>query len=257
MTTGRHLRLSRVFGSGFALILPIDDGLISGPQMALQRPEELLLAASEVATAVLGYPAALVNWAPSNGLARIANLTASTSLSEPLRKVQVASLTSAVHAGADAVAAHINFGSPWEGEMMQSASKIFEEAHRFGLPTVAISYVRDGLGDSPGGFVRLAIEDPDRFGAHVMHAARASVELGADVVKIQPISEPSQMQAAVTATSPARLLLAGGAAKDDSLLADEIDRAKRAGFAGVAPGRNIHQTPDPSARLRWIGQLIK
>jgi DhnA family fructose-bisphosphate aldolase class Ia len=257
MTTGRDLRLSRIFGSRFALILPIDDGLISGPQMALERPEQLLLAASEVATAVLGYPSALTNWAPSTGLARIANLTASTSLSDPLRKVQVASLDAALVAGADAVAAHINFGSPWEAEMLQTAAKIFEAGHRFGLPGIAISYLRDGRGEDQGSFGRLAIEDPETFGAHIMHAARASVEIGADAVKIQPIAAASQMQAAVLATRPSRLILAGGALKDDVLLSDEIKRAIHAGFAGVAAGRNVHQTIDPLARLRWMNELIK
>ena len=72
----------------------------------------------------------------------IYNLTASTLLSEHTRKTAVLCVENALVAGADCVAAHINFSSRYENEMLCSFSQIANECDRLGMPLLAIAYPR-------------------------------------------------------------------------------------------------------------------
>ena len=58
------------------------------------------------------------------GLGRIVNLTASTTIGKHTRKVLVASVEQAVRLGADAVGVHVNISSEYEHEMLRILAEV-------------------------------------------------------------------------------------------------------------------------------------
>ena len=187
--SGKTRRLRRLFRSADArsVILPIDDGLISGPRGQLSDlvaffdairecpPDGILLFAGVLAR----YCASLAD------VTAIVNVTASTNRTAHTRKVLCADVETAVAAGADLVAAQVNVTSSYEGDMLQGLGAVVRRAERFGLPVLAIMYSRKENGTVDDNYDNLKTAHPDQYSDLVAHAARIGMELGADVIKTQ------------------------------------------------------------------------
>ena len=72
----------------------------------------------------------------------IYNLTASTILNLHTKKIVISTVETALRVGVDCVAAHINFSSQYENEMIHTFSNISQECDRLGMPLLAIAYPR-------------------------------------------------------------------------------------------------------------------
>jgi fructose-bisphosphate aldolase/2-amino-3,7-dideoxy-D-threo-hept-6-ulosonate synthase len=157
-------------------------------------------------------------------------------------KRQTASVPAAIRAGADAVSFHMNVGSPYEPDQMTQLSGVIEEAHRYGLPVLAMSYAR-----GPGVDER----DPTALA----HAVRLAAELGADVIKTGYSGDP-ESYTAVTAATRRPVVIAGGARGSDHETLEMVAGAMEAGAAGVSMGRSIFQHPDPGAITAAVAAVI-
>jgi fructose-bisphosphate aldolase/2-amino-3,7-dideoxy-D-threo-hept-6-ulosonate synthase len=176
----------------------------------------------------------------------IIHLSAATDLApDPNRKVLVCSVERAIKLGADGVSIHINIGADEEPEMLQDASKVVEATREWGVPLIAMMY--------PRGRKIKDENDPDV----VNIAARAGVELGADIVKTNYSGDIDSFKYIVKGVKHIPIIIAGGPKMDTipdvlQMVYDSI----QAGGAGVAFGRNVFQSTDPTKMVSAISKIV-
>ena len=210
---GVHRRMLRLFPQdGPAVWLPTDGALISGPEDLLRNPADLYTDdLTREVDAILGFRSALTLYKPQlQSVSFVANLTASTTGGEHTRKVLVASVADAVRDGADAVACHLNFTSPYESEMIRDVGQVVREAEALGVPVVVISYPRSksesGRDDD---YCDLREVDNASYAKLVLHAVRLAVELGAAVVKTKYTGSAETFSTVIDGACGIPILIAG------------------------------------------------
>jgi DhnA family fructose-bisphosphate aldolase class Ia len=156
----------------------------------------------------------------------------------------VSSVKHALRIGATAVSVHVNLADPHEPEMLRDLGVIAEECDFWGLPLLAMMYVRGGERESE--------YDPRK----IAHAARVAEELGADLVKVNYTGTPESFRE-VTGSVKIPVLIAGGP-RMSSLeeLFDMIQGALQAGAGGVSIGRNVFQAADPTSLALKIRHML-
>ena len=105
----------------------------------------------------------------------IIHLSASTVLApetQLTRKELVSTVEQAIRLGATAISTHVNLGSTFEADQMKDMGMVAEECDKWGMPLLAMMYVRDGS------------KEHEFDGARIAHAARVAEEIGADIVKV-------------------------------------------------------------------------
>ena len=251
--SGKQRRLTRLFRhpDGRAVVLPIDDGFIAGPQGSLSDPTVLLgTIAPHQPDGVLLFAGTLTRHWPALGTAAaIVNLTASTTHVTHTRKVLCADVEGAVAAGADLVAVHVNVTSRHEGDMFRTLGTVVRQAEALGVPVFAIMYPRREVGGADDNYGDMRQAAPERYSSLVAHAARIGVELGADVIKTPYTGSPETFARVVDATRPVPVVIAGGPLRSDSAILTAARGAVSAGARGVSFGRNVFQRDDPSQML--------
>ena len=240
-------RLSRIFGpDGRTVIIALDHGLIDGPCPGFERPAET------IAAIVAGGPDAVLT---SYGIAErfaaelspvglILRSDGSTSnLGSPSTGSvgQFFGAEEALRTGADALAVTALPGSPAEAHTLENLARTIGEARRWGLPVMAEMV--------PGGFNSPA----ELRGADaVAVAARLGAELGADFIKA-PYCEDF---ARVTASTFVPVVILGGSKGSEADTLANIRSAIDAGAAGVAMGRNVFQSANPTAMTRAVAAVV-
>ena len=157
---------------------------------------------------------------------------------------QTCSVEEAIKLGASAVGYTIYFGSKYEKWMLREFGRIEEEASKYGVPTVMWAYPRGA-----------AIKD-DESPEMVAYAARAAMELGADVVKLKYPRDDSALDWIVKCAGRTRVFVAGGSKLTDDVFLENIRKAAKAGFSGVAVGRNVFQSGDPIKKLKELKEIF-
>lgn len=246
---GKETRLKRLYRhSQRLLIVPMDHGITVGAVAGLKDIASTVKAVFDGQADAVVLHKGLIRYLdeiiPDSG-ELILHLSASTQLSAmPNRKELVSSVEHALRVGATAVSVHINMADPYEPEMLQDLGIIAEECDYWGLPLLAMMYVRDGSRESEYDPVKIA------------HAARVAEELGADMVKVNYTGSPESF-AEVTSAVKIPVLIAGGPRMDSvEELLEMIRGALRAGAGGISIGRNIFQAPDPVSLTQRIRQLL-
>jgi DhnA family fructose-bisphosphate aldolase class Ia len=250
---GARRRLHRLVpGPRPALWLPLDDGLISGPEDHLRDVRGLLQRdILEHVTAVLGFRGVLTAAQRELiGTPTVMNLSASTTMTEHTRKVAVGSVADALLTGAEAVACHVNMTSPYEAEQLAMLAQRVSEAQAYGVPVVAFAYPRgrrpDGTDEN---YTHLREQEPEKFTAMVRHCVRVAVELGASVVKTIYTGSVASFRTVVGSALGVPVLIAGESLTDaEEAIARAVD-AVQAGAAGVAYGRQIFARAEPQPFL--------
>ena len=258
--SGKRRRLARLFrhSDGRAVILSIDDGLISGPGNRLSNlPKFFSTIGSCLPDGVLLFAGVLSRyWSALGAAATIVNVTASTNRATHTRKVLCTDVEAAVAAGADLVAVHVNVTSRHEGEMFRTLSTVVRKAETFGVPVFAIMYPRrEGDGDDDN-YQELKKTEPDRYSQLVAHAARIGMELGADVIKTQYTGSPETFERVVEATSPVPIVIAGGPLCSEPDALSAASGAIAAGASGASFGRNVFERNDPARMLRLLHSTV-
>jgi len=163
---------------------------------------------------------------------------------EPLSR-QHCSVKYAEKLGAKAVGYTIFLGSGYEHEMVKEWGAIQEEAHERGMCAVLWVYPRG------------AAVPPDTQPDIVAYAARAGLELGADIVKIKYSGDSASFSWAVKAAGKAKVVMSGGpkTATDEAFLS-QVQGTIEAGGAGLAVGRNVWQHPEPLKMADSLKKII-
>ena len=254
--SGKKRRLARLFRhtDGRTLILPIDDGLISGPRGGLLNLSRLLkVIASDPPDGILLFCGVLSRyWFDMGMMTAIVNVTASTRCGTHSRKLLCTKVETALASGADLVAVHVNVTSRYDSEMLSNLGMVVGEAEKFGLPVLAIMYPRREVNGCDDNYNELKNTEPQRYTELVAHAARIGMELGADVIKTQYTGSPDTFEKVVEAAHPVPVVIAGGPLSSEAAALSSIRGAVKAGGRGVSFGRNVFERRDPADMLRLI-----
>jgi class I fructose-bisphosphate aldolase len=262
---GRRRRLGALTErtGGRLAILPIDQGLEHGPIDFLDAPEagnphhQFRLASeagfSAIATHVGLAEAYGGDYVESVPL--VLKLNGKTGIPSDARAFSAltGSVEDALRLGALAVGYTLYVGSPAQDRDIAQFQRVREEAHRYGLPVILWAYPRGEAVEARGG------KDSPYA---VEYAARAALEFGADVVKVNiprfdsaraerypggyrelELSSADAMRRVVRAAGRALVIASGGdrLAPEEALA--QASMALEAGCAGLIFGRNVWQRP--------------
>lgn len=245
MTTGKRARLERIGTDGRILNVPMDHGITIGPVSGLRRIEETIDAVTRAgADSVLTQKGLADRVHPNkNDAGYVVHLNASTTLGPDANdKRLTGTVEEAVRLGADAVSLHMNVGSDSEPRQLEQLARITDDAERFGMPVLAMTYAR-----GPG------IDEHDA--ESLAHAVRLAEEVGADVAKTA-FSGDAESYRTVTRATSLPVIMAGGSPGDDLSMLENARAAVDAGAAGVSMGRSIFGHDDPGAMARAVSGVV-
>ena len=258
--SGKGRRMARLFrhADGRAVILPIDEGVISGPRSQIaDLPAFFDAIGSNPPDGLLLFAGVLVrHWPALGAMAAIVNLTASTNGPAHVHKVLCTDVETAVAAGADIVAVHVNVTGRHDGEMIKTLGTVVRRAETVGVPVLAIMYPRREADGGDDDYLEMRKADPGRYSQLVSHSARIGMELGADVIKTQYTGSPETFATVIEATRPVPVVVAGGPAGSEAEVLSTATGAILAGARGVSFGRNVFEREDPARMLRLLDEAV-
>ena len=247
---GKSVRMERIFdrNSGNTIIIPMDHGVGAGPLKGLiNMPATVNKVAEGGANAVLGHMGLPKYGHRGYGhdVGLIIHLSASTSLGpDPNHKVLVTTVEEAIKVGADCVSVHINVGAEDEANMLQDLGFVARKCDEWGMPLLAMMY--------PRGPKVTSEHDVE----YIKHAARIGAELGADIVKTNYTGDIDTFSEVVKGC-PVPVIIAGGPQMEtEHELIQMVYDSLKAGGRGVAIGRNVFQSDDPTVLVSNISKII-
>ncbi|MDK2834494.1 MAG: fructose-bisphosphate aldolase / 2-amino-3,7-dideoxy-D-threo-hept-6-ulosonate synthase [Methanolobus sp.] len=247
---GKSVRMERIFDRNThrAIIIPMDHGVGAGPiRGIIDLPATVNKVAEGGANAVLGHMGLPKHGHRGYGrdVGLIIHLSASTSLGpDPNHKVLVTTIEEAIKVGADAVSVHINVGAEDEAEMLQDLGQVARQCDEWGMPLLAMMY--------PRGAKVTSEHDVE----YVKHAARIGAELGADIVKTNYTGDIDSFREVVKGC-PVPVVIAGGPRMEtEKELLEMVYDSVQAGGRGVAIGRNVFQSNDPTKLVSHISKIL-
>ncbi|MFO8018024.1 MAG: 2-amino-3,7-dideoxy-D-threo-hept-6-ulosonate synthase [Promethearchaeia archaeon] len=247
---GKQIRIERIFNrqSDKTIIIPMDHGLSLGTIKGLENMAQMVdNVAKGGANAVLVHSGMVGAGHRQRGedIGLIIHLSGATNLApDPNRKVIVCSVERAIKMGADACSIHINIGADDEPEMLRDARQVVEKCRTWGMPLLAMMYPRGAKIEDE--------HDPEV----VNIAVRAGAEIGADIVKTNYTGDIDSFKEIVDGVD-IPVIIAGGPKMDttEELLQMVYDSIQ-AGGAGVAFGRNVFQSENPTEIVKAIAKIV-
>lgn len=246
---GKSVRMERIFdrNTGNTIIIPLDHGVGVGPiRGIIDLPTTVNKVADGGANAVLGHMGLPKHGHRGYGkdIGLIIHLSASTSLGpDPNHKVIVTTVEESIKIGADAVSIQVNVGAEDEAEMLQDMGYVARQCDEWGIPLLAMMY--------PRGEKVTSEHDVE----YVKHAARIGAELGADIVKTNYTGDIDSFREVVKGC-PVPVVIAGGPRMDtEKELLEMIYDSLQAGGKGVAIGRNVFQSENPTKLVADISKI--
>jgi class I fructose-bisphosphate aldolase len=246
------INLNKLTTKGKALFLAYDQGLEHGPTDFNDKnvdPKYILnIAKKGKYNAVVfqkGIAEKYNREIKKSKVPLIVKLNGKTSLfkGEPISR-QLCTVEEAIKLGAAAVGYTIYIGSDSEDEMFQEFENIQREAHKKSLPVIVWIYPR---GKSIKG------KTPEEL---MVYGARIGLEIGADIIKIQYVGKPKDLQWAVKSAGKTKVVVAGGIKKGEKEFLKQVQEIMNAGCIGLAIGRNVWQHPKPLEITKKIKKII-
>ena len=258
---GIRRRLKRFFRrDGRALIFAMDHGFEHGPEDFNEvwehvNPRVILkkvIRAGVDGVMLLPGIARISGDVLNPNVGLMVKLTSKTNLrpkQDQLLQSPLGFVEDAIKLGADAVAATVYWGSPYEDIMMKQFAEVASIAHDFGLPVVQFSYPR-------GPYINEKYGKKEDYRV-VMYGARAATEMGADMIKTYWTGSKETFAKVVDAAAGVPVLLSGGAkAKNPLEFLKVVYEVIEAGGAGAVVGRNIFQRENPEPMIKAILRVI-
>jgi len=247
---GKAIRMERFVkrDTGRTIIVPMDHGVGVGPIRGLTNlPDAINKVALGGANAVLVHAGMAKHGHRKygNDVGLIIHLSASTALGpNSSHKVLVSTVEEAIKFGADAVSIHVNVGAEDEPEMLAGFGSVAKKCDEWGMPLLAMVYPRGP-------------KITNEYGKDVvMHAARLGAELGADIVKTNYTGDIDSFREVIRGC-PIPVIIAGGPHMDSEMaLLTMIADSLEAGGKGVAIGRNVFQSEDPTRTVKRINAVV-
>lgn len=249
MSVGKTIRMNTLFrkDTGNSVCVAIDHGGIAGPMEGINDPEQLisdcLEGGADCVLTTRGFTrSAEKAW--DRGLSLILRLTGGfTVLGGKFEEELISTPETALEYGAAGVAVTAKFGHEREGEFIKNASLVADTCSRWGLPVMI-----EAMGKGKD------VKSTDLRGVKL--AARAAMEIGADIVKCYYTGDPETFHEVVEGC-PVPIVILGGAKTDDvNDVISDVYYAMQAGARGIAIGRNIWQHNNTKAIVEAMAGLI-
>jgi DhnA family fructose-bisphosphate aldolase class Ia len=90
----------------------------------------------------------------------------------------------------------------------------------------------------------------------IMPLVRQAVELGADIVKADPCTNPAEYHRVVEVASGVPILVRGGGRASDQEVLARTEELMRQGVSGIVYGRNIIQHSNPAGMTRALMAIV-
>lgn len=249
MNVGKQIRMNSLFNksTGNSVCIAVDHGGIAGPMEGINDPAKLVKQCVEGgADCILttrGFArAAAEAWDRQTSL--LLRLTGGfTVLGGGFEEEMISSPQAAVEYGAAGAAVTVKFGHPREGEFTRNASLAADECARLGMPLMveAMAKGKD-------------LKSTDVKGVKL--AARAAMEIGADLVKTYYTGDPDSFREVVEGCPIPILILGGEKMDNDEDVISNVYYAMQAGARGIAIGRNIWQRENVQAMVEAMAGLV-
>lgn len=250
MNIGKSIRLERIISrtTHRTIIVPLDHGVTIGPVYGLVDLRHTVDQVAEGGADAVLMHKGLVRCGHREGgrdAGLIVHLSAGTIHSpSPNTKTLVGTVEEAVRVGADAVSIHVNLGDETESQMLHDFGKVSDAANSWGLPLLAMVYGRGPKIKDPF--------DPDV----VAHCARAGVELGADVVKVNYSGDQDSFARAVDSSCIPVVIAGGPKLHERRDLIRMVHDSLEAGAAGLSVGRNVFQDENPGLLVKALHGVV-
>lgn len=243
--TGKEIRKRRITREEKMLCVPLDHGIsIKNIGNLSQFVEVTQAIINGGATAIIVHKGMVKYLPPLKYCGLIIHLSASTENFNEVRKSVVCEVQEAVKLGADAVSVHVNLGNQYEQEMLRDLARISGECEQYGLPLLAMMYVRNNQ--------NVEISSPET----IKHAVRIATELGADFVKVPWLWKMEDLKAIVS-DSLIPIVPAGGAYNNNvNQFFANTEELMSCGVGGVSFGRNVFMNKDPENVINRLSQII-
>ncbi len=232
-------------------MIPMDHGITLGPITGLanidETVKEVFKGGADAVVVHKGLVRYLTDSIGNNEGELIVHLSASTALareSQMTRKELVSTVEQAIRLGATAISTHVNLGSDFEADQLRDMGLVAEECDKWGMPLLAMMYVRDGS------------KEHEFDGARIAHAARVAEELGADIVKVNYSGSVDSFKQVVQGVKIPVLIAGGDRVNSEQDLLEMIKESVQAGGNGVSIGRNVFQNEDPATLTKKIRQIL-
>jgi len=251
---GKVVRLNRILRDGKAVVFAFDHGVEHGPKDFPPEhvdPKVILKKVVEAGVdAVMIMPgmAYLTHEIWANRTALIVKITGKTNLrpeEQRLLQSTFGYVEDAVALGADAVAATVYWGSPFEDAMLSQWFAIREAADRYGLPCLQLSYPR---GPAIKNMYDVEV---------VRYGVRAAVESGADLIKTYYTGSRESFAEVVKVGAGVPILMSGGPLREKPVeFLQDVRSVMDAGARGVVVGRNIFQSKNPVGMVKAVMTIV-
>ncbi len=248
MSTLTNRRFHRLFAAdGRSVVIAMDHGTTDGAVAGFENPEQVL------AQVIAGGADAILT---SVGIARhfskqlkdVGLLIRCDGATSPLLerpRELIISVDDVLSTGADAAAAMYMPGIPNGHNSTIYFPRLATEAHRWNIPVMAEAL--------PYGFEN----HPDARAVNtVADASRMAAENGADIVKTFYTGEPESFKKVIRSCYVPVMVLGGPKTNSDREFLASIRASLDAGAAGVVIGRNVWQSPSPTAMTRALVALV-
>lgn len=127
--------------------------------------------------------------------------------------------------------------------------RIKPECERYGMPLMIEPLVFQP-NERAGGYM----VDGDEH--KIIPLVRQAVELGADIIKADPTSDPSLYHRVIQTAGGIPVLVRGGSRASDEEILRRTEELIKQGAAGIVYGRNIIQHPNPAGMTRALMAIV-
>jgi fructose-bisphosphate aldolase / 2-amino-3,7-dideoxy-D-threo-hept-6-ulosonate synthase len=248
MTTGKEIRMQRLWKHRRAVIVPYDHGSFGGPQNGI---EDLVRLTERISTSkadgILVSAGVLPRIAPAVGqlgiMARIdGGFTRFTSSVTDYQ--QFMSIPDALKLGADAAIVFTLVGTAVEAGSLRRLGATAADAHSWGMPLAAEIIPPSLLNNHFGMQIFPQSRGDADVNEEIAQVIRIGAEAGADIVKTRFSGDVEQFRRAIQSCN-AKVIVAGGplTSKTDEAVLQLAAQCVRAGADGIIFGRNVWQHP--------------
>jgi fructose-bisphosphate aldolase/2-amino-3,7-dideoxy-D-threo-hept-6-ulosonate synthase len=209
--------------------------------LASAGPNAFILRRGAAATAASGY---------AGRASLILRITCATGLRNKMaEQTYTASVEEAVRLGADAVVPNVFFGSEREVEDLHNFGILADACEAWGMPLL-VEAMPIGVKDATPFEGPYSVED-------IRLAVRTAAEEGADFVKTYYPGDPDNFSK-ITRYSTVPVVIAGGpkTSRIEDTLRMVYD-AMKGGAKGIALGRKVWGSENPTATLRALKKIVR
>jgi putative autoinducer-2 (AI-2) aldolase len=246
---GMESRLRRIIrkDTGRSLVIAVDHGMALGPMagiLDLKKTVQELDATGRVDAWLITKGMYTYTFEPAGNPGVIMRASGAATIAGPdlTHEGITASVEEALALGVDAVAASAFIGSEFEHETLVDMASLATECRKWNVPLLGVM----GLGKTN--------EEKKKDPRFIALGARVGAEHGADIIKTYYTETDFEK---VVAGCPVPVMIAGGPKCETDLdTLNMIHGALQGGAKGIVMGRNVWQSPHPSALLTAVYGLI-